>query len=110
MSVAELLSAIRALPKAERVQLLHLLNDGLTEEKTADDGIPEELRKLLPPSGSVIPYHEPITTDAAGWRVIEQMLAELFPTGAAFDVHTPPGGFEAAAALQQLLAGREEQR
>ena len=77
MSLAELLPAIRALPKAERLQLLHLLVDGVAEVPPADDGIPEELRHLLPPPGTFIEYREPVTTDAAGWAVIEQMLAEI---------------------------------
>ena len=80
MSVTELLPAIRALPKAEQVRLLHLLIDGVTEDKSADDGIPDELRKSLPPPNTVIPYREPITTDAEGWRVIEPATAEMKKT------------------------------
>lgn len=75
MSVAELLPAIRALPKAERVRLLHLLIDGVAADE------PEAAR-----------------------------LADLFPAGGTFDVHTPPDGYEAAAALQQLLAAAKEGR
>ena len=74
MSLAELLPAIRALPMPERVQLLHLLIDEVAEATA--DGIPDELRKLLPPPGAVIPYREPITTDATGWAVLEKLLAE----------------------------------
>lgn len=78
MSLAELLPAIRALPKPERVQLLHLLVDGIAEvsAQPADDGIPNELRKLLPPPGGAIPYREPVTTDAAGLATIEKLLTE----------------------------------
>ncbi len=76
MSVAELLSAIRALPKAERVELLHLLNDEVTETTSTDDDIPEELRKLLPPPGSAIEIWSPdVVTDAAGWAAIEREIA-----------------------------------
>ena len=116
MSVAELLPAIRALPKAEQVQVLHLLIDCVAGGQPADDGIPEEVRKLLPPPGSVVPYREPL----AGADVAEPhpadhtpetaLLAKLFPAGMTFDVHTPPGGYEAAATLQQLLSSREEQK
>ena len=56
MSLAELLPAIRALPKSERVQLLHLLVDDVTAapvppaQSVNDFGIPEaELRKMIMP-------------------------------------------------------------
>jgi hypothetical protein len=59
MALAELLPAIRALPQPERIQLLHLLIDEVTgthptPARTPADDIPEELRKLLPPPGSVV--------------------------------------------------------
>jgi hypothetical protein len=84
VSLAELLPAIRALPKAERVELLHLLIDGVAETPSkllgpGDDGISDELRKLLPPPGSVIEYWD-VTTDAAGWAAIGKLLAELKET------------------------------
>jgi hypothetical protein len=53
VSLAELLPAIRALPKSERVQLLHLLIDEVAEAPTASldplDALTEEMRKQLPP-------------------------------------------------------------
>jgi hypothetical protein len=56
MSLTELLTAIRALPKAERVALLHLLVDDVTApaaptgQSPNDFCIPEaELRKMFPP-------------------------------------------------------------
>jgi hypothetical protein len=56
MSLADLIPAIRALPKSEQVKLLHLLVDGVAEvspgaDPTAPDGVTNELRKLLPPNG-----------------------------------------------------------
>ncbi len=69
MSLAELLPAIRALPKSERVQLIHLLIDDVVPVPPVDDGISEELRKLLPPPGSVVevwfPEANPEATAAA---------------------------------------------
>jgi hypothetical protein len=52
VSLAELLPAIRALPRAERVQLLHLLIDEVAEAPAAPeplDAFTEEMRKLFPP-------------------------------------------------------------
>ena len=49
MSLAELLPSIRALPESEKVQLIHLLIDIVAEVPPVDDGIPSELRKLIPP-------------------------------------------------------------
>lgn len=54
MSLAELLPAIRALPKSEQVQLLHLLIDDVATLPPVDDGISEELRRILPPPGAVV--------------------------------------------------------
>jgi hypothetical protein len=76
MSLAELLPAIRSLSKAEQVELLHLLIDGVAQPAASDDGIPEALRGLLPPPGTVVPHIGPITTDAEGIRVLETLLAE----------------------------------
>ena len=68
MSLAELLPAIRALPRAEQVELLHLLIDGVSQapppQPTAD-GIPDELRKLLPPPGSSVDVWFPEANPAA---------------------------------------------
>jgi hypothetical protein len=54
VSLAELLPAIRALPRAEQVELLHLLIDGVAQAPpvSGDDGITDEMRKWFPP-GSV---------------------------------------------------------
>lgn len=52
MSLAELLPAIRALPKPERVQLLHLLIDEVAETPRTSqplDALTEETRKQFPP-------------------------------------------------------------
>jgi hypothetical protein len=76
VSLAELLPAIRSLPRSEQVELLHLLIDGVAQPASPDDGIPESLRELLPPPGSVIPQVSPVFTDAAGLRVLEAVLAE----------------------------------
>lgn len=77
MSLADLLPAIRALPRAEKAELLHILIDGVTEAS---------------PRG-----------DAA-------LLAAFFPPGAAFEVASPPDGFEAAAALQLMLEAEKSQQ
>jgi hypothetical protein len=58
VSLAELLPALRALPKADQVALLHLLIDELTgtqptEPHRSDTPLPGEVSKL-PPPGSVI--------------------------------------------------------
>lgn len=54
MSLAELLPAIRALPRAEQVQLLHLLVDGVAEASPPNlNEIPVELRKQLPTTAEV---------------------------------------------------------
>jgi hypothetical protein len=52
MSLAELLPAIRALPKPERVQLLHLLIDEVAEVPATPDplaALTEEMRQQFPP-------------------------------------------------------------
>lgn len=64
MSLAELLPAIHALPKAGQVQLLHPLIDGVAGTSFGE-----------PPFNVPITY--PITTDAAGFAAIEAVLAKL---------------------------------
>lgn len=97
MSLAELLPAIQSLPCSERVQLLHLLIDGVAETPPPGDGIPERLRPFVPPEGAVIPFHSPVTTDAAGMQLLESLLP-------ATDLQSPIFAPEAAAALAALLA------
>ncbi len=118
MSLAELLPAIRALPKAEQVALLHLLVDGVAEAPAAlnpaDVGIPEEMRKYLPPPGTVIPHHDPVTTDAAGTAKLDAMMEELArampPSGYYGEVWFPGPNPEGAAAALQALKEFEARR
>lgn len=73
MSLVELLPAVRQLPRAEQVQLLHLLIDGLAASQP-NDGIPEELRQYLPKAGSVIEMPPLVTTDANGMATLQAAL------------------------------------
>jgi hypothetical protein len=73
MSLSELLPAIRALPRAEKVQLVHLLADELNPSVLAA-----------------------ATSDA-------DRLRELFPPGATFEIATPPEGYEAAGILLDMM-------
>lgn len=83
MSLAELLPAIRALPKAEQVQLLHLLVDGVAAAPAPasnglDDDIPVSLRSAFPPEGvPEVWIPDAITTDAPGAEALTAALAEL---------------------------------
>lgn len=52
MSLADLLPAIRALPRGEKLELVRLLNDEVTAPPAAQADGPftdEELRKMFPP-------------------------------------------------------------
>lgn len=84
MSLAELLPAIRALPKPEQVELLHLLIDGVAEPPptatNADDGITDEIRRMFPPG----------------------YVAEVWFPGA-----NPEGAAAAMQVLREFEAGRE---
>ena len=77
MSLAELLPAIRALPAGEKVQLMHLVVDELGGPQPVADDIPEHLRHLIPPPGTVLHGGWRVTTDEAGMAAIEQALADL---------------------------------
>ncbi len=76
MSFPEVLDAARALPRDEQLRLAQVLLDPVAEQQGLEM-FPEHLRYLIPPNGSVIEYREPITTDAAGWAVIEEMMRSL---------------------------------
>jgi len=77
MSLADLLPAIRALPRAEKAELLHLLVDDVTAPPVADDGVTGEMRKLLPPSGAVVDFVWPTTIDSATHATLNKVLAAL---------------------------------
>jgi hypothetical protein len=77
MSLAEVLTAARALPREEQLELIRTLNDA---EPTPDlSEIPEHLRHLIPPPGTVIPYWKPELT-AEGWEQIRILLDEIEAT------------------------------
>jgi hypothetical protein len=74
MSLAEVLTAARALPREEQLELARQLN---TDEPPQDlSDIPEHLRHLIPPPGAVIDIWLP-TTDEAGWKTISEQLERL---------------------------------
>lgn len=75
MSLAEVLSAARALPRDEQLELISSLNAELTPEPDPSE-IPEHLRHLIPPPGTVVDIWLP-TTDEAGWKAISNELARL---------------------------------
>jgi hypothetical protein len=78
MSLAEVLTAARALPREEQLELVRSLE---TTEPTPDpSGIPEHLRHLIPPPGTVIDIWLP-TTDEAGWKAIQEELERVKTEG-----------------------------
>lgn len=78
MSLAELLPAIRALSVEEKLLLMHSLNDEVNAaSRPADDGITAEMRKLLPPPGSVIDFVWPTTVDADSHAIMDKVLIAL---------------------------------
>jgi hypothetical protein len=74
MSFPELLEAVKALPQAEKLELLNVLADdvgggsGLT---------PAEVTFLQQfPTGVTLHPGWQVTTDEAGWQVLQQAMAE----------------------------------
>jgi phage terminase large subunit-like protein len=72
MSFSELLIAVKALPQAEKIQLMHLLVD---EVRSSMDNTreAEELSKLFP-QGAVLHAGWQVTIDEAGMRAIQEQL------------------------------------
>lgn len=87
MSLAELLPAIRALPKAEQVQLLHLLVDGVAEAPPAEPPKPPSVEEQL----------------------LERLGIEI-PPGFVAEVWFPEANPEAVAAAMEALAAMKEGR
>ncbi|MDY3553755.1 hypothetical protein R5W24_002869 [Gemmata sp. JC717] len=80
MSLTELLPAIRALSRAEQVQLLHLLVDGVADTpapipqraRTDDGVIPDALRTLIPQTAELwFPEANPSAAAGAA-RVLQE--------------------------------------
>ena len=69
MSLAELLPAVRALPRAEQVQLMHLLVDELTRPDLPPDDV---LGRALVLDACHFPSAETMTA-------IQKALDELYP-------------------------------
>ena len=77
MSLAEVLTAARALPREEQLELARQLSAGDPPSDLSE--IPEHLRHLIPPPGTVVPYWKPELT-AEGCEQIRTMLAEIEAT------------------------------
>lgn len=75
MSFPEVLAAARALPRAEKLQLMHALVDDVGGEEASAQ-----------------------PTDAEA-----DLLKKYFPPGATLEIHTPLECYAAAAALEELL-------
>ena len=79
MSFPEILEAVKALPQAEKIQLMHALVDevgghrGTAAEEAA-------IAKLFPP-GAVLHTGWRVTTDEAGMRTIQEVLAQAKAEG-----------------------------
>lgn len=78
MSLAEVLTAARALPREEQLVLIRSLNRDETTPNLSE--IPEHLRHLIPPPGAVINTWLP-DTDEAGWKAISDELARIRAEG-----------------------------
>ncbi len=74
MSFTEVLTAARALPRDEQLELARSLVDEVTTPRLSD--IPEHLRHLLPPPGFVADIWLP-DTDEAGWHAIRAELERM---------------------------------
>jgi hypothetical protein len=81
VSLTEILDAVKRLSRAEKVQVMHLLVDELGGLPPADDGVPDELRRLLPAPGTPVHTGWQATTDEAGMRAILEALADAKATG-----------------------------
>jgi hypothetical protein len=75
VSFPEILEAVKALPRAEQVRLMHLLVDELGTAPTGDD-IPEHLRHLMPPQGTVFDIWFPEANPGAAVAALEALLEE----------------------------------
>jgi phage terminase large subunit-like protein len=73
MSFSELLIAVKALPQAEKFQLMQALVDEVRSslDRTREA---EEVSKLFP-QGAVLHTGWQVTTDEAGMRAIQELLA-----------------------------------
>jgi hypothetical protein len=79
MSFPEILEAVKALPQAEKIQLMHALVDevGGHRERTTEEAA---IAKLFPP-GAVLHTGWQATTDEAGMRAIQEALAQIEAKG-----------------------------
>ena len=75
MSLAEVLTAARALPRDEQLELARSLTDEPTETHDLSE-FPEHLRHLLPTPGMVMDVWLP-DTDEAGWDAIRDELERM---------------------------------
>jgi hypothetical protein len=77
MSLAEVLTAARALPREEQLELIRSLDVPEPEPDLSE--IPEHLRHLIPPPGAVVSFWKPeLTTE--GWEQIRLLLREIEAT------------------------------
>lgn len=75
MSFPEILDAVKALPRVEKLELLHALVDDVGGVSGL---ISTEAAFLKPfPAGVTLHPGWQATTDEAGWQVMQQALAEL---------------------------------
>jgi hypothetical protein len=76
VSLAEVLSAARALPREEQLQLARSLTDEQPTPAPDLSEFPEHLRHLLPAPGMVMDIWLP-DTDEAGWNAIRAELDRM---------------------------------
>jgi hypothetical protein len=77
VSLAELLTAARSLPRAEQLELARTLNGDTPPPDLSE--IPEHLQHLIPPPGVVMSYWKPELTPE-GWEQVRLALDEIEAT------------------------------
>jgi hypothetical protein len=73
MSFPEILEVVRALPRTEKVRLMHALVDDVGSLQQISDE--EAVLATLFPPGAVLHPGWQVTTDEAGMRVLQEALA-----------------------------------